>query len=283
MHVPQVVGIMEKPQPNFPPSLNINPSVLHQAHASNSLYDEERQKASIAQYGIAGRVWEAAWALDTYLHHQNDDHIFDPPSFLFEGKEEEAKTILELGSGSGLVASSLWPTLKPGRDLLIVTDLPEVCEMLEDNLKEGISEGVVAVAPLTWGLSKDVTEVFDTKIRDRKGSLTHVLCSDLVHLTSTAYYSRSNLTFLGIFSGASGTSITNTASHYQHLEAFHHHGVQNQISRKGTAVLVCLRSLLLLPASSHIRARGIWKLDSTFPVFSRRHVHLHRQSTHWNV
>lgn len=51
--------------------------------------------------------------------------IFDPPFF-----KEDRNIVMELGSGSGLVASNLVPALRPERDLLILTDLPEVLTTL---------------------------------------------------------------------------------------------------------------------------------------------------------
>jgi predicted nicotinamide N-methyase len=50
---------------------------------------------------------------------------FDPP-FIDASRSTKKFTVIELGSGSGLVASSIARRLKAGRDNLIVTDLPEV-------------------------------------------------------------------------------------------------------------------------------------------------------------
>ena len=57
--------------------------------------------------------------------HPSPGFEFDPPLIDASGNLERI-TIIELGSGSGMVAFSLANLLKPGCDHLIVTDLPEV-------------------------------------------------------------------------------------------------------------------------------------------------------------
>lgn len=52
---------------------------------------------------------------------------FDPPFIDAERKNASTEySMLELGSGTGLIASTLLKLLDPGRDHVIVTDLPEV-------------------------------------------------------------------------------------------------------------------------------------------------------------
>ncbi len=62
------------------------------------------------------------------LYMQPPNNIeFDPPFIEAERKGTSTEySMLELGSGTGLVASSLLKLLDPRRDHLIVTDLPEV-------------------------------------------------------------------------------------------------------------------------------------------------------------
>ena len=57
--------------------------------------------------------------------HPSPGFEFDPYLIDASGNSEKI-TIIELGSGSGMVAFSLAKLLKPGCDHLIVTDLPEV-------------------------------------------------------------------------------------------------------------------------------------------------------------
>jgi len=106
---------------NFPPNLDISPSSSSLQHSSSNAFSNESQQKAIQKYGIAGRVWEAAYLLNLYL---NDSKLtFDPP---FHNRG----TILEIGSGSGLVASNIARSLTPGTELLILTDLPEVCKSI---------------------------------------------------------------------------------------------------------------------------------------------------------
>lgn len=58
--------------------------------------------------------------------HPSSGFEFDPPLIHPLSWNSEKITIIELGSGSGMVAFSLAKLLKPGYDHLIATDLPEV-------------------------------------------------------------------------------------------------------------------------------------------------------------
>jgi len=60
----------------------------------------------------------------SYIHPSLGFEL-DPPLIDASGSSEKT-TIIELGSGSGMVAFSLARLLKPGYDHLIATDLPEV-------------------------------------------------------------------------------------------------------------------------------------------------------------
>jgi methylase of polypeptide subunit release factors len=52
---------------------------------------------------------------------------FDPPAFdTSDSTSTRGVSIVELGSGSGLVASTIAKLLDPMRDHLIATDLPDV-------------------------------------------------------------------------------------------------------------------------------------------------------------
>lgn len=90
-------------------------------------------------------------------------------------------TGVELGSGTGFVAARVAEWMHPDRDLLIATDLPDVCEMLEVNLR---ACPTVRVRPLAWGSREDVHTIGDELgllgCTPSRRQLTHVLCSDLV-------------------------------------------------------------------------------------------------------
>lgn len=69
---------------------------------------------------------EASYAMINYIHPP--PHLqFDPKIFDWSlGAERSGYTILELGSGSGFVASTIARSLDRSCDYLIATDLPEV-------------------------------------------------------------------------------------------------------------------------------------------------------------
>lgn len=68
---------------------------------------------------------EAAYALSAYVCPPSH-WKFEPP-FISDATRGHTLTMIELGSGSGLVASSIIKTLE-SRDMFIATDLPEVCQ-----------------------------------------------------------------------------------------------------------------------------------------------------------
>ncbi|KAF7327958.1 hypothetical protein MKEN_00376000 [Mycena kentingensis (nom. inval.)] len=166
---------------NFPTTgLAIRPS-------SDSAYKPPQfnfthQEQAIRDYGIAGRIWEAAYALNTYLNPPQGVE-FDPP---FALHATECNRLVELGSGTGLNAAMLSTLLDPERDILLATDLPEarrilfstisisnflqVCPLLEQNLAS--SKGV-RVQALAWGNAEHALAL--------PQPLTHIVCSDLVY------------------------------------------------------------------------------------------------------
>ncbi|KAF8206240.1 putative methyltransferase-domain-containing protein [Mycena galopus ATCC 62051] len=163
--------------PNFPQNLDIRPSV-----PSGELPDDTfsfiHQQEAIRVFGIAGKVWEAAYALNTYIKPPAD-YIFDPPLFSDHGTRKSARMV-ELGSGTGIVAATMATVLRAG-DIMFVTDLPQVCPLLEQNLQQFL-DGPIRVRPLSWGSSQhalsiagELSEVQDTPY------LTHIICSDLVY------------------------------------------------------------------------------------------------------
>jgi len=121
-----------------------------------------------------------------YLGHNDWD--FDPP---FIGKRlQPMMTILELGAGTGIVTSRIHETVATReQDIVISTDLPDVCPLLETNLKETLSHTVppcstLRVRPLAWGNACHAIEI-GTELGLAMDSrephyLTHIVCSDLV-------------------------------------------------------------------------------------------------------
>ncbi|KJA16427.1 hypothetical protein HYPSUDRAFT_193151 [Hypholoma sublateritium FD-334 SS-4] len=175
--------------PNFPLHLNIHPSTIPTAHSAtfadaatlDAQFGCAAQEASILQYGIAGRVWEASYAMILYIQPPQNIE-FDPPFINTDRTCTSTKySMLELGSGTGLVASTLLKLLDPARDHIIVTDLPEVCPLLEANLRpvslhaDVSRSSAVTIMPLSWGNYYDVLNL------PKLTSLTHIICSDLVY------------------------------------------------------------------------------------------------------
>ena len=120
--------------------------------------------------------------------------VFGPP-FNATWQNRPCFTALELGSGTGIVGSCIAETLaRPGRDLVIVTDLPGVCPLLEENLSHQLiinkrnsihsGDGVVLVRPLAWGnpehTSNLASELSSPYPQSHPRHLTHIVCSDLV-------------------------------------------------------------------------------------------------------
>ncbi|GAA5828968.1 hypothetical protein JCM3766R1_003885 [Sporobolomyces carnicolor] len=196
--------------PNFPPNLSIAPSSNtfqpHSAGPRDGDSGDEDAEQDIETYGIAGRTWEAAYLLRQYLTpiepSPNSIPIeFDPPCPLYPvcEKTSRRRTILEIGSGTGFLGLSLAPHLS-STDTLVLTDLENVCPLLDKNLSdarhrwrnrrrrsthtagEGSSskpddEPTCLVRPLPWG---DL-EFLNSEIK-RAGLLPDViLASDLVY------------------------------------------------------------------------------------------------------
>ncbi|KAH6909164.1 putative methyltransferase-domain-containing protein [Coprinopsis sp. MPI-PUGE-AT-0042] len=162
--------------PNFPVNLDIKPSKSASAQSENERFGTEAQHDAIQTYGIAGRVWEAAYAMMLYLD-PSSVWSFDPPPFTAL-KWPTPLSLVELGSGTGIVAALVAKNLNL-EDLLVATDLPEVCSLLRRNLPESPS---LAIEPLAWG-NEDHAKALKSLLlrRNRPSGLTHIICSDLVY------------------------------------------------------------------------------------------------------
>ncbi|KAI0342667.1 hypothetical protein BDW22DRAFT_1394496 [Trametopsis cervina] len=182
--------------PNFPPNLDIRPS---QASANETIldgFDEASQAKAIRTYGIAGRVWEAAYALKTYIDAPPSLE-FDPPFLQEDDLTSGHPIFLELGSGTGIVAAWLAERHAHVPYTLVATDLPEVCPLLEKNLINHAGQpspshvGRVLVRPLAWGNEQHAADIAsellsspstsDPRVAVDDRYLTHVICSDLVY------------------------------------------------------------------------------------------------------
>lgn len=132
---------------------------------------------------------EAAYLLNTYIQSPRD-LLFDP-ALLDEDVCARPLNILELGSGTGIVSATLAQQLTEHDATLVVTDLPEVCPLLEKNLRQHIcrmSGPKVLVRPLTWGNQQEALNIStelgwhlpSSPTTSSSQFLTHVICSDLV-------------------------------------------------------------------------------------------------------
>ncbi|KAI0663827.1 putative methyltransferase-domain-containing protein [Cubamyces menziesii] len=169
-----------KQNPNFPSGLDIHP-LGSAVSDSDARFDSVAQEDAIKTYGIAGRIWEASHAMLAYLDPSSPLE-FDPPPPTFASTARRPITAIELGSGTGFVAASVAEWLRPECDLLIATDLPDVCTLLEMNLR---ASPTVWVLPLAWGSEDHVRSISGQLGLSRRGShtrqLTHILCSDLIY------------------------------------------------------------------------------------------------------
>lgn len=131
----------------------------------------------MASYSVHDdRTWEAAYALKVYLTCSSLP--FDVP---FRLQPNEAKTIVDVGSGTGYLSLALARHLNHPDDLLIMTDLEEVVPLLERNLDGArlTSSGAVLARPLPWGDDAALSKLGFEILNVRKP--THVLASDLVY------------------------------------------------------------------------------------------------------
>ncbi|KAF9514935.1 hypothetical protein BS47DRAFT_1484794 [Hydnum rufescens UP504] len=167
---------------NFPDGLSI------QAFASPSAArdDNETLAQNIEDYGIAGRIWEAAYDLQQYF--RPPDYLeMDPPCSFCSVTSGERKTVIELGSGTGVGGLSAARVLQP-EDLLVLTDLAAVLPLLEINLRRDMarraeaekSAGEVWIRALPWG-DTHVAEAVRLELRECGRNVTQILCSDLVY------------------------------------------------------------------------------------------------------
>ncbi|KAF8896108.1 hypothetical protein BD779DRAFT_1433255, partial [Infundibulicybe gibba] len=167
----------------FPEHLDIQPLAPFNIDSDPlvSIFGNTAQRKAIQKYGIAGRFGkfphrlEAAHALHSYVRPAPASS-FDPP---FPTPGSNRISVLELGSGLGMISSSIIRMLTP-QDIFIATDLPEVCPLLRENLKQS-SGAAHRVRPLAWGNEKHGLDIALEFFTPPKHPLTHIICSDLVY------------------------------------------------------------------------------------------------------
>lgn len=204
--------------PNFPTGLRILPSSLNRKPGQTSTVDpsvstkgaeqvaswEQDTAEDIDDYGIAGRIWEAAYLLARYLRPANQQQSqmeFDPPCSLFSsaGPSSKPLTVVELGSGAGygslhlarqLVQHAVAASSKSPQAKLVLTDLENVVPLMQRNVERAgykhASDTIdVSVRGLAWGNDSHalhlLSELSNNKADATANPLTHILCSDLVY------------------------------------------------------------------------------------------------------
>ncbi|KAG6862469.1 hypothetical protein C0995_000015 [Termitomyces sp. Mi166 len=173
---------------NFPENLNISPSEypdreLNGVRNEHSVFGDVAQRQAIEKYGIAGRIWEAAYFLSRYVDPPSNVK-FEPPFIGPSTIPRRNLVILELGSGAGMTSSRIAEVLNE-QDTLIATDLPDVCPLLESNIRASTTSAISSVyaRPLAWGNEVHGAAISSELLTSPEGSisLTHVVCSDLIY------------------------------------------------------------------------------------------------------
>ena len=149
------------------------------------------------------RPREAAYLLTLYFN-ASPSHAFDPP---FDPHGASQLTVVELGSGTGIVglklAERLARTRTDSSNLVVLTDLPEVCPLLQENLQQhaALTERDVWVRALPWGsrahadtLAEELGLRADPPSDARPRYPTHIVCSDLVRVSCIVQVSVSETT-----------------------------------------------------------------------------------------
>jgi hypothetical protein len=139
---------------------------------------------------LGRHIREAAYAINLYIENPLNLELY--PCFISEGGRRPL-TVLELGSGTGIVAAKIAEILDQSRsDLVVATDLPDVCPLLTDNLRlsprcqenGSPTDHPVLVRPLAWGNAEHAvtiaSELASMSIENHHRHLTHIVCSDLV-------------------------------------------------------------------------------------------------------
>jgi hypothetical protein len=185
--------------PNFPEGgLNITPSYeqYRRDHgdregASPPPGSEDQgwardSRDDIERFGIAGRVWEAAYVLQKYVT-VNGDIEFEPPFPLLVQSSQESQSVLELGAGAGVTGIHLARVLKQAdssckQATVILTDLANVLPLLQRNLMRCSSDvqQSVKIRALPWGSGQHADVILQEQ-EDARSPVKHILCSDLVY------------------------------------------------------------------------------------------------------
>ena len=124
--------------------------------------------------GIGGKLWDSTWVLVDYLESN--------PAILRD------LNVLELGAGTGIAGIAVNSAC--GCKSMVLTDLPEVCELLHMNvslnekLRMQPTQGRVSVMPLSWGqesLPVGNNPDFGVNSEEEIGGIDAIIASDVVY------------------------------------------------------------------------------------------------------
>ncbi|KAF8589434.1 hypothetical protein K439DRAFT_1332591 [Ramaria rubella] len=155
------------------------------------------QNNDIESYGIAGRIWEAAYAMIFYVNPPTPLE-FNPQCSICDVR---GGAVVELGAGNGYLGLNMARMISRRQEqqngnskTLVLTDLEPVCPLLERNTRGDI-HGAMAppfvdllIRPLEWGNLEHGRRLRDQLIlrnNSRHGFhdplVSHIVCSDLVY------------------------------------------------------------------------------------------------------
>ncbi|GAB5591534.1 hypothetical protein Unana1_06434 [Umbelopsis nana] len=163
---------------NLPDGLNVTASDGPPS-AFKGAGHELQLTQNIGQFGLAGKIWHSAYALDIFFSEANQPHMqpCNPiPQEYYSGKAARPYRILELGAGTGYVGIALARRLSPECKIYI-TDLSDVSPLIQQNVdhyRDSLTAQVV-VQPLHWGDTEHGTRVLED------GDIDLVIVSDCVY------------------------------------------------------------------------------------------------------
>ncbi|KAG2188919.1 hypothetical protein INT44_004061 [Umbelopsis vinacea] len=164
---------------NLPEGLNVTVSDGPPNAFKNKKRDELQLTQDISQFGLAGKIWHSAYALDLFFSEWTQAHMqpSNPiPEEYYSGKASKPYRILELGAGTGYVGIALARRLGPDCKVYI-TDLADVAPLIQQNVEdyEESLTAQVAVQPLHWGDVEHGNKIL------KEGELDLVIVSDCVY------------------------------------------------------------------------------------------------------
>ncbi|KAH8556341.1 putative methyltransferase-domain-containing protein [Umbelopsis sp. PMI_123] len=164
---------------NLPEGLNVTASDGPPIAFKSARQNELHLTQDISQFGLAGKIWHSAYALDIFLSESNQSYLqpVNPiPQDYYLGHASRPYRILELGAGTGYVGIALARRLSPECKIYI-TDLAEVTPLIQQNVDhyQATVTAQIAVQPLNWGDREHGNQILE------EGEIDLVIVSDCVY------------------------------------------------------------------------------------------------------